>query len=170
MGYNDVLSKKIFQQTGAYMEIKAADIMNRDVVCVKRSTTLQELVEILFTKRVGGVPVVDDKEELIGIVSKTDLVTYGLECELCEILGNKKENPLLSDLQNFANIQGQEPSSVTVEQIMTTPAIAADPNAPVTDIVRIMLAKKIHRIIIAEGKKVVGIITTMDLLRLLDKR
>ena len=149
------------------MDVKAADIMTRDVICVQASTTLQELVEFFFSKPVGGVPVVKG-EKLVGIISKTDLVTHGLEKELSSILGEKMKGSSSVDLPDFENLLGPDLAQETVGQVMKSPVITAKPSTNVSEIVRIMLDKKIHRIVITENKKVVGIITSMDLLRLLD--
>lgn len=149
------------------MDVKAADIMTRDVVCVQSTTTLQGLVELFFSKLVSGVPVVEG-EKLVGIISKTDLVTHGLEKELSSILGKKTKGSANVDLPDFENFLGLDPSHETVGQVMKSPVITAKPSTSVSEIVRIMLDKKIHRIVITENEKVVGIVTSMDLLHLLD--
>jgi len=149
------------------MDVKAADVMTRDVVCVQTTTTLQGLVELFFSKLVSGVPVVEG-EKLVGIISKTDLVTHGLEKELSSILGKKTKGSANVDLPDFENFLGLDPSHETVGQVMKSPVITAKPSTSVSEIVRIMLDKKIHRIVITKNEKVVGIITSMDLLHLLD--
>ncbi len=57
------------------MGVTASDIMTLDVVCVKSTASMQELLEIISAHRVSGVPVLDEESKLVGIVSKTDLVT-----------------------------------------------------------------------------------------------
>jgi len=152
------------------MELTAADIMTRNVICVQKVTTLQELVKILFSKRIGGIPVVDENGELAGIVTKTDIVTHGLDKELGTLLADRKDNSLLSDLPDFDHSLSPEPMQETVEQVMTAHVFTAPPNTGVSELVRMMLEKEIHRIVITEQKRVVGIVTTMNLLQLLDKR
>jgi len=150
------------------MDVKAADVMTRDVVCVQSTTTLQKLVELFFSKLVSGVPVIEG-EKLVGIISKTDLVTHGLEKELSSILGKKMKGSANVELPDFENLLGPYLSQETVGQVMKSPVITAKQSTSVSEIVRIMLDKKIHRIVITENEKVVGIITSMDLLHLLDK-
>lgn len=152
------------------MNAKAEDIMTRNVVTVFTKSTLQDLVEIFFSKKVSGVPVVDENSMLVGIISKTDLVTHGLEKELHSIMGQKMSGSSSIDLPDFDNLLGPEPSSATVEGIMTTPVITAKPSTGISEIVGIMLKNKIHRVIIINNGKVEGIVTSMDLLRLLDKK
>ncbi len=150
------------------MGVSASEIMTRKVICVQTSATIQELVELIFSKRVSGVPVLDEDSKLAGIVSKTDLVTHGLEQELSSILGQKSENTTHVEMPDFDNLLGFAPSVETVDQIMTTEVVTAPPSSEIKEIVRMMLEKKIHRVVITEDNSVVGIVTSMDLLRLLD--
>lgn len=150
------------------MEMTAADVMTRNVISVNKSTTILELVEIFFSKKVSGVPVVDDKGALVGIISKTDLVTHGLEKELKSILGNKMPGQSEIGLPDFDYLLGPEPSTETVDRIMSSPVVTAAPDTKVTKLVKIMLDNKIHRIIIVEKENLVGIITSMDLLKIIE--
>jgi CBS domain-containing protein len=150
------------------MGVTASKIMTREVICVQESATIQELVALIFSKRVSGVPVLDGDSKLAGIVSKTDLVTHGLEQELSSILGRISENTAQVDLPDLDNLLGSAPSVETVSQIMTTDVVTASPSSEIREIVRMMLEKKIHRVVITKDKKVIGIVTSMDLLRLLD--
>ena len=50
------------------------DIMTRNVVTVKPSMDVTKVVELFRSKNVNPVPIVDDTNNLIGIISKADLV------------------------------------------------------------------------------------------------
>jgi len=150
------------------MELTAEDIMTRDVVCVSKTTTMQELVEILISKRIGGVPVVDEDGKLVGIISKTDLVTHGLEKELRTLLSDEKRRLHDHELPDLDNLLGPEPSMIAVESIMKTQVITASKDTNIYQLVKIMLKHRIHRIVIAENNKIAGIVTTVDVLRKID--
>lgn len=146
------------------------DIMTSNVINVHVSTTLQELVELFIEKKLSGVPVINDDGNLVGIISKTDLVTHGLEKELSELLSNNTARTSNMDLPSFDNLLGANPVHEVVEDIMSTPVITARPDTDISELVKTMLDSKIHRIIITENDKIKGIVTTMDLLRLIDER
>ena len=54
--------------------MRARDVMNRDVVCIGVKETVFDAAELLLGSGVSAVPVVDDKERLVGIVSEADLL------------------------------------------------------------------------------------------------
>ncbi|WP_066307508.1 CBS domain-containing protein [Bacillus sp. FJAT-29814] len=56
------------------MEVR--DFMIRNVITARQSTTVKELISLLETNRIGGVPVVDEKGNLVGIISDGDIVRY----------------------------------------------------------------------------------------------
>ncbi len=149
------------------MRIKAKDIMTKSVLSVHIATTLQELVELFIAKKVSGVPVIDDKNNLVGIISKTDLVTHGLEKELSTILREKIPRSAYMDLPDFNELLGDEAFHETVEDIMTTPAITVDPDTDISVVVKTMLENKIHRVVVTTDNKISGIIASMDLIKLI---
>ena len=106
------------------MDVAVEEIMVKDVVCVNTAVSLQELVEIFFSKKVSGVPVVDDNSKLVGIISKTDLVTHGLEKELNTIIGSKtgESSPrsTTSWVMFTATAVASRPSELTSTRILAT--------------------------------------------------
>lgn len=56
--------------------LKVKDFMIKDVVSIKPDTTIKELLKLLSDHRIGGVPVVDDQDKLIGMVSDGDIIRY----------------------------------------------------------------------------------------------
>lgn len=58
------------------LKMKVRDFMITKVFTVKPSDTVKELLDILNSNRIGGVPVVDDKDQLVGMVSDGDVLRY----------------------------------------------------------------------------------------------
>jgi CBS domain-containing protein len=59
--------------------MNASDVMITDVTTVRPSTKVQEVAEILVTKRISGVPVVDDSGKVVGMISEGDLLRRSAE-------------------------------------------------------------------------------------------
>jgi predicted transcriptional regulator len=129
----------IEQGENSMLALYASDVMVKDVLTVKESTPLKEVARLLSERKITGVPVVDEKGNLVGVISETDII--------------RKTN----------SIGAWSPSMAG--QIMTKPAVTVSPNETLQRICELMYNRTIHRVVVAEEKNIVGIITTMDILR-----
>ena len=117
----------------------ASDVMIKDVVTVLESAPLKEVARILSEKNITGAPVVNSLGELVGVISETDII--------------RKSN----------SIGAWSPS--TAGQIMTRPAVTISPSDTLQRVSELMFNRRIHRVVVSEGNRIQGIITTMDILR-----
>lgn len=121
------------------MTLYAADVMIKDVVTVTDSTPLKELATLFKERRITGAPVVDANGDLVGVISETDVI------------------------RKTTSIGAWSPA--TAGQIMTRNAVTVAPNETLQRVCELMYNRRIHRVVVAEGRKINGIITTMDILR-----
>jgi CBS-domain-containing membrane protein len=54
--------------------LTAKDIMTREVITVRQNTTVKELAEILWKNKISGVPVLDDNDAVVSVVTESDLI------------------------------------------------------------------------------------------------
>ncbi len=113
------------------------------------------------------MPVVADAE-LVGVVSRTDVArafaqaTGSAEATLAyyqEIAG------AALDAGVAARMAGERAAAMQVRDIMTTELIAVPGDRPVREIARDLLARRMHRVLVTEGRRLLGLVTTMDLIR-----
>ena len=52
--------------------MKAADVMTRKVVSIGPSASIAEMVRLMLDNRISGLPVIDDRGELVGMVTEGD--------------------------------------------------------------------------------------------------
>lgn len=142
----------------------AKEIMRRKIVAVDCRLTLQELTKVLRENDISGAPVVDETGAVLGVVSQTDLVRSRRETPTGEVPLYHRE---LDGASAALGIHFEESDSTRVEQIMTPGAISFDQETPVEKLADAMLERHIHRVLITRGDRLVGIVTTMDLLRAL---
>jgi CBS domain-containing protein len=121
------------------MTLYAADVMIKDVVTVKESMPLKEITSLFKEKKITGAPVVDTNDELVGVISETDII------------------------RKTTSIGAWSPS--TAGQIMTRNAVTVAPDESLQRVCELMYNRRIHRVVVAEGRQIRGIITTMDILR-----
>lgn len=121
------------------MQIKKAnDIMTTDVIVAKRQMLLTEVLEILLSKRISGLPVVDEEGMLEGIISEIDLVNSMLS-------GNAEET--------------------TVGEVMSTHVTSFPPDATCVEMADCFTTNRVRRVPIVKHGKVVGIVSRRDILR-----
>lgn len=153
----------------------ARDVMTRNVITIKESGTIADLVRIICENKISGIPVVDDRGWLAGIVSKTDLIAFELEKQfdrVCQVdlqslfMSMGEADPTGNSEQSVDSV----PGTITVGSIMKRGVITAGLDTSLVEIADLMLKNHIHRVVITEGGVIAGIVTSMDLLRLIVKK
>jgi CBS domain-containing membrane protein len=137
-------------------------VMTRDVITVKRDMSLKDLARLLTEKGISGVPVVDDLNRVIGIVTEADIIfqtgqkrSRGLREFLRELIGE----PHLKDTRGPL-------SEFRVEDIMSTPVITATPDMDIRDVAVILAEKRIKRMPVVDSDgRLIGIISRQDIVR-----
>ena len=148
------------------MRYRARDIMSRDVVIVPLTMELRDLAKLFLKKGITGAPVVDADGELAGVISQTDLVYYNLT--------RGDELVMDSHFYQHARVEGhhvpsgfqfEDFNTACVADVMTPVVHSVIESASVASVARLMTEKHIHRVIVRRGKKVSGIISALDVLR-----
>ena len=132
--------------------------MQTEVVTVDVDVDIWTLARVLSERGITGVPVVDDKGELVGVVSQTDIIRH-----LKELAISAAEGQDFYEGEEAKN-WGPFKTRATARELMSPEVITASETTPVETLARSMLKRRIHRVIITRGRKIAGIVTTMDLL------
>ena len=157
--------------------LTAADVMISEVITVRLETTMDEVSELFQIHNINGAPVVDDDGLLVGIVTEDDVVvgSMGFSDEELDTLGDDEEGetgeagaPPAAGPAAEAVAEG-EPVDETrrVGEIMTPRPITVEEDTPVEELCRLMWKLKIHRIPIVSEGRVRGIVSTIDICRLI---
>jgi len=120
------------------MNVKIADIMAKRVISAARHSTVAHVRSMMERNRINAVPVTDSEKMPIGIITSTDLSRRRL----------KDETPI---------------SRIMTKEVKTIPAYN-DASAAA----RAMRRGKMHHLIVTHEKQVVGIVSTFDLLKLVE--
>jgi CBS domain-containing protein len=152
-------------------KVAAKQVMNPDVITVRDDMTVPEAAAFLIENQITGAPVEDGEGRLVGVVSYTDIARAAsdpnaLEPPLAEpdfFTRGWEEAPFSNEEMRGLHVT----AGLTVADIMTPQlhSIAAD--ASVSEAACLMLEAHIHRLLVTRDHKVVGILTTSDLLKLL---
>lgn len=147
-------------------ETLVGGFMTEHPMCVNASTSVSELAGLLNWDEISGVPVVDDQDRVIGVVSQTDLIRA--------LLDGQREAGTEEDLyQVFDGLSDRwegwsDHSSLRVQDIMSGDPVTARPSDTVFEAASRMAANKVHRVIVVdESERPVGIVSTLDLMPVL---
>jgi CBS domain-containing protein len=138
------------------------DVMTANPTCIHSDANLRELAEMLEWDHISGVPVVDDQERVIGVVSKTDIVRRLLDGP--DSSGEAGLFDLLEGIGRMRNVRADDLGSI--DDLMSTEPITASPDEPIAKVARRMAEEKVHRVVVVDASNhPIGIVTTLDLLK-----
>jgi CBS domain-containing protein len=141
--------------------MKARDVMMSPVITVKPSASVREVAETLLKYRISAVPVVDDQERLVGIVSEGDLL-HRAEAD------TEQRRPwwllALTGAETLA-LDYVKTHARRVEDVMTRDVIVARPYTPVHEIAALLEKNGIKRVPVVEHDQLVGIVSRANLIQ-----
>jgi CBS domain-containing protein len=141
--------------------MKASDIMEKSVIAVGSDAGVSEAVRIMLQHKISGLPVIDAKGELVGIVTEGDFLRRtetGTEVQRTRWLQLLAGTGRLAE--EYVRSHGRK-----VAEVMTTDVAAVSEDTELSAIVSIMEKRRIKRVPVVRDRKVVGIVTRADLLR-----
>jgi CBS domain-containing protein len=144
--------------------IKAKDIMSKEVMTVRRETTVMELATLFSKSRISSAPVVSDAGELLGMVSETDLVEQDKSLHIPTVVSIFDWVIYLESDKRFEK-ELQKMTAQTVGEIYSQQLFSVSPGAPVSEVADIMSREKVHAVPVVDAGRVVGIIGRIDLIR-----
>ena len=151
----------------------AADVMNRDVVTLGARASLHDAMQVMTEHHVSGVPVVDQQDQCIGVISTSDVVSFieaDLEALESEIV--RTENWFNPETQKweesvFSSELLGEYDAVPVSDVMTSNPLTVLPTQSIANVARLMTSRGIHRVfVVNEEKRLHGVISAFDFVQL----
>lgn len=132
--------------------------MKKNVVTASPKTTYREAAKILYENRFSGLPVIDDKGKLVGMLSEKDLFKV--------LYPNYEE--YMKAPESYLNREAHEADvkvfcDSPVELHMTKKVITIGPSASVLHAGGLMLARHVHRLPVVENGELIGIVTREDI-------
>jgi len=157
--------------------IQAKDIMQRDVVKLDATMPIENAIRTLDELEISGAPVVDEAERLLGVLSTRDVTraehvhSGRLEATRGEWTmseppseeedGERNEDAILR-MEDYSPAQF---GSDTVAEWMNPKFVTVEPGASIREVCQRMAQEHVHRVVVAQGKKLVGVITSFDVVR-----
>lgn len=143
----------------------AKDVMTGHVVTVRPGTSVRELLELLRGTQWSGFPVVDDQGRPCGLVSQNDVLRALAAGTGASLEASRRKAALR--LTDRAQTGGDALLALPVSELMSTPVISCAPGTPLPEVCRAMVHHRVHRVLVVEADRVVGLVSATDVVRLL---
>lgn len=143
--------------------MKVGDVMTRKTISVRPDAAVSEAVRAMLEARVSGLPVIEAGGKLVGIVTEGDFLRRAET-------GTARQRPRwLEFLLGPGRLAADyvRTHARRVDEVMTRDVATIAPGAPLADAVLLMERKRVKRLPVVEGGRVVGILARADLLRAL---
>lgn len=121
----------------------AGQLMKRGILTVSPGTPIVDVERVLGNSAIHGAPVVDADGYPVGVISALDV------------------------LRATMNLDTQARAALTAGDAMTRVLVTVSMTTPLTEVARIMRQECVHRVLVTEHGRLLGLITSFDLLRLL---
>ena len=159
------------KHTPRHREPLAREVMQTRIVSVRDEMSVEEVANILTQHQISGAPVLDVNDNVVGVVSLTDLAVQSShpQTPVRDTPPKRHYNRdlwLEKQIPNGFTIDDYS-SSMKVKDIMTPVVHQVHEDDVISDVVSLMLQARIHRVLVTNGQAIVGILTTMDLIALL---
>ena len=140
--------------------VRAGDLMTREVVFVERTTPLAVVAETMARHNISGVPVVGEDGRVAGMLSERDFLKHMLPEGPGSFIG------LIAECLRAKGCLAVAIRKQSAGDIMTTPAVSAEEDTPLAEIIRLFREHRINRTpVLNERGRLVGIVTRADVLR-----
>ena len=146
--------------------MKVKEIMTTDVLTVKPTDNVLEVLKLLFARRISGLPVVDDQGKLVGAVTEKNILFHLLPSYLGKVGRFVYEENPKSTKKKFAEL-----ASLSVESLMFRTVVTTSEEVTLCEVARVMITQDARRIPVLDdqNKRLVGIVSRCDVLKALAK-
>lgn len=168
--------------------VAVRDVMQTRVATASPEMTVRELARFWDEHGISGAPVCDVSGKVLGVVSATDLVRLAAdEADITDDIDPLRPDFPPEEVEEdteeaawyyflareapalYEGVPAGIPEAVfdefTVRDIMTPAVLSVRPNATVPELARFLLRARIHRALVMEAGKLIGIVTAFDVLR-----
>jgi CBS domain-containing protein len=118
--------------------LTASSVMTKDLVTIRPDATIKEAIDLLISKQISGLPVVDDERHLIGVITEFALL---------------------------AMVYDEKVQNHPVSQHMTREVITVEADDPINRIADLCIVHRVRRLPVMKDGRMVGLIARRDVLR-----
>ena len=151
------------------MSVQARDIMQTQVVVVSPSDSLAAVMRLFSDEGIHGAPVVSEDGQVVGVISASDLLRAAADADEAARPGyGYFEEGIESFPEGLEGLAGTDDRRA--EDVMTEAIVWVEPSAGIGEVARTLRESRVHRVLVLEDEALVGIISSFDLIAVLEKQ
>ena len=144
---------------------RAKDIMTTDVIVANKNDIIANVANLLIKEKIGGLPVVDEENKVVGIISETDIMKKESHVDSPRMLNFIQGIIFLDDMKKFED-EMRAISAYKVEDLMSKDIITVNENDTFDYVANVMINKSINRVpVVDENNFLKGIICRYDIIK-----
>lgn len=147
--------------------LKATDIMIKDVLTVTEDTPVKEVAKMFAENRIGGAPVVQGKI-VVGMITEDDLIMQDVKVHFPTYIHFLDSFIYLGSLKRFEQ-ELRKAVGARAKDVMSKEVVSVNENDSVEDIATLMVDKRINRVPVLRKGELVGIVTKGDIVRTISR-
>ncbi|RLB93589.1 MAG: hypothetical protein DRH50_07675 [Deltaproteobacteria bacterium] len=144
----------------------AKDIMTKDIITVSPEAEIAQATKLLVEKGINGVPVVDGKGNLVGIICQSDLIAEQKKLPIPSLFTFLDGFIRLTSIKHLEK-EVRKIAAITVADAMTPNPVTVKPETSLEEVATLMVEKNFHTLPVMEAGKLVGVIGKEDVLKTL---
>ncbi|MDY3000647.1 MAG: CBS domain-containing protein [Romboutsia timonensis] len=144
---------------------RAKDIMTTDVIVANKNDIIANVANLLIKEKIGGLPVVDEENKVVGIISETDIMKKESHVDSPRMLNLIQGIIFLDDMKKFED-EMRAIAAYKVEDLMSKDIITVNENDTFDYVANVMINKSINRVpVVDENNFLKGIICRYDIIK-----
>ena len=140
------------------------DIMTTEVITVSPETEIVHAARLLVDNKVNGLPVIDARQQVVGIVCQSDLIVQQKRVRVPSLFTFLDGYITLASAKQFER-EVEKIAASQVQQAMTPDPTCVSPGTAVEDAATLMVEKNYHTLPVVDNGRLIGIVGKEDLLR-----
>jgi len=149
------------------MNKTAKEVMTTDVIVAKEEDSVADVAKLLIEERIGGLPVVNSENKVVGIISETDIIKKEKYIEPPMFVNLLEGIIFLDDIRKMED-DIKKVAAYKVEDLMSKDIVMVNLNDSFDDVANLMIKKSINRVpVVDDDSKLKGIICRYDIIKAL---
>jgi CBS domain-containing protein len=143
----------------------AKDIMTTDVIVAKKDDSIANVATLLIREKIGGLPVVDEENKVVGIISETDIMQKETDIESPRVINFFQGLIFLDDIKKLEDDM-KKVAAYKVEDLMSKDIITVNEDDSFDYVANVMIKKSINRVPVVDKENFLkGIICRYDIIK-----